>query len=214
MAIASTAYPNTLNAPNYPVLGPTYPIAEPDAIAMIERRVDAKRASGELAALERTAITRARRSIDAPRVARELPEADRPRRHRIHPSVVTNEAIRDELGAVLVPAGTVINPLEHRPLSRALIFFDGRRKGQVEAVRDALARSGAAFKPVLVAGNPIALTRAFKRAVYFDQNGTLVRRFAIESLPAIVRAVDRELVIESMPPALLQQALVKSAGPR
>jgi conjugal transfer pilus assembly protein TraW len=55
-------------------------------------------------------------------------------------------------------------------------------------------------KPILVAGEPLALTRQWKRQVYFDQSGHLVTRFGIKQVPALVSQVvaQRRLRIDEM----------------
>jgi conjugal transfer pilus assembly protein TraW len=41
-------------------------------------------------------------------------------------------------------------------------------------------------KPILVGGEPLTLMREWKREVFYDQGGTLSKRFSITQSPAIV----------------------------
>jgi len=54
-------------------------------------------------------------------------------------------------------------------------------------------------KLILVKGAPLDLMRARQRRFYFDQGGTLVKRFGIRAVPAIVEQQGRILLVREVP---------------
>jgi len=89
-------------------------------------------------------------------------------------------------GELIARAGDIVNPLDYVPLSNHLLFFDQRDAAQVRKAAAILKHYDGKVKPILVAGEPLKLTRQWKQQVYFDQGGYLVRRFGIRQVPALV----------------------------
>ena len=81
------------------------------------------------------------------------------------------------------------------PLTRGLLFIDGRREAEVAW---ALAHEGPA-KIVLLAGRPLALARAHGRPFFFDQGGRLAARFGLRFTPALVERDGARLRITEIP---------------
>ncbi|MDN7466304.1 type-F conjugative transfer system protein TraW, partial [Burkholderia gladioli] len=112
------------------VVGPTYPTAEHDAIAMLKHRLLEMQANGGLAAIEARARQRALRDIkDLPAVP-GLTTVTEYASRLIDPTVTYAKPITNDEGAVIVPAGTRINPLDVVTLHERLVFFDGRDPAQ------------------------------------------------------------------------------------
>ena len=91
-------------------------------------------------------------------------------------------------------AGTRIEPLAHRPMTRTLLFIDGTR---AEEVRWALAQV-APTRIVLLSGRPLDLARAHARVFYYDQGGTLATRFGLKATPARIRQEGLKLRIDEL----------------
>ena len=108
--------------------------------------------------------------------------------------------IRDNTGQLLFAKGTQVNPLEVVSLSKRLVFFDGGDARQVAFAKQTLSSAGAGTKPILVGGQPLKLMRSWKRPVYFDQGGTLVKRLGIQQVPAIVSQDGKRLRIDEVRP--------------
>lgn len=180
--------------------GPLHPIAEPDLLVEITQTLQAKQASGEIARLQAQAQQRALASIQNPPAVTGLRRTTQPRSYLYDPSIRFDDAVLDASGRVIVAAGTVANPLSVVQWRRELLLFDGRDAAQVDMAHARLALLGDALKPVLVAGSPVDLMRAWKRPVYFDQGGTLVRKFGISQVPARVRQDGLQLRIEEFKP--------------
>lgn len=181
-------------------IGPVYPIAEPDLLDEIQAKLRAKEAAGELAAIERQAKARMLAHIETPEPVQGLRRAQVARSFYFDPSVRFDESIVDDKGRVVIPAGTLANPLDVVTLGSTWLFFDGRDPQQVAMVKAELDASRQPVKPILVAGSPAALTREWKRPVFFDQAGRLVQKFGIEAVPARLRQDGKQLLIEEYPP--------------
>ena len=177
------------------VRGETWPIAEPDLLEQIETRLAALELSGETARFEREAVARARAHVEAPpRVAGVVP-ATEPRSWLFDPSIVVERDVAAPDGTVIAAAGTRVNPLLARPLSRDVLFVDGARAVEVAW---ALAHPRPA-RIVLVGGRPLALSRAHGRSFFFDQGGALTARLGIAATPARAFQEGAALRIEETP---------------
>lgn len=181
------------------VIGPVYPVEEPDMLRAIEARLREKARTGELARLEREGIARAERSLRTPQPVEGLRRATTARVAYLDPSVRFARAVQGPDGASVVPAGSRINPLEHVTLSNALLFFDARDRDQVRHAATLLAERAGRVKPILVGGSYVELTRAWRTRVYYDQGGVLVRRLGIRQVPALVTQEGKRLRIEETP---------------
>lgn len=167
-------------------LGPTYPIQERDMIEAIKARLESLKRSGRLGELEKEAIARSRRSVEQPRAVAGLTATRMPRTFYFDPSMRVPRDVVTPTGQVLARAGDRINPLDHIQLSNHLVFFDQRDPRQVAKASALIGQYKGAVKPILVGGEPFKLMKAWKRQVFFDQGGTLVRRFGIRQVPALV----------------------------
>lgn len=177
------------------VRGETWPIAEPDLLEQIATRLAALELSGATARFEREAVARARAHVEAPpRVAGVVP-ATEPRSWLFDPSIVVERDVATPDGTVVAAAGTRVNPLLARPLSRDVLFVDGARTVEVAW---ALAHPRPA-RIVLVGGRPLALSRAHGRSFFFDQGGALTARLGIAATPARAFQEGAALRIEETP---------------
>ena len=141
------------------VRGALWPIEEPDLLLEIETRLEAMKASGELARMRREALARARERVEAPgRVSGVVPA--RVRRTRLFdPSVRVERDVFAHDGNLIAARGARLNPLDTHPLTRDLLFIDGTRPVEVAW---ALSRERPSVI-VLLAGRPLDLTRAHGR---------------------------------------------------
>ena len=177
------------------VRGETWSIAEPDLLDVIEARLVDLEQSGALAAIEGEARERARARIEKPPAVAWIAPATERRTFLVDPSVVIERDVRLPDGTLLAAAGTRLNPLERVPLSRELLFIDGRRD---EEVSWALAHS-ATSRIVLLAGRPLALSRRHGRPFFFDQGGRFADRFHLHATPVRVRQEGLKLRLTEVP---------------
>jgi conjugal transfer pilus assembly protein TraW len=181
-------------------LGPTYDIAEPDMLEQMMRRLRNMERSGELQKRMEEGKAQALRSLQNPRPVPGLGRASVERSYLVDPSVSTDRDIRTPDGTLIAKAGTKVNPLEFVSMSRWLVFFDARDKRQVALAESLGKRYDWNIKPILVAGAPLDLGRAWKRQVYFDQGGYLVSRLGIQNVPALVTQDGAMLRIQELRP--------------
>jgi len=198
MALWTLAGPAT--AADLGVIGPVHPIAEPDMVQEIKARIQAKKDSGELEAIDAEAKRRIFSRMENPVPVTGLIRTTAARSYYFDTSVRFDEAVVDHQGRVLIPAGTVANPLSVAPMPSTLLFFDARDPSQVVRAKAELDAAKGSIKPILVGGSPIALMKQWQRQVFFDQGGVLIRRFGILSVPARVRQEGQLLLVQEFPP--------------
>jgi conjugal transfer pilus assembly protein TraW len=189
----------SLRAEDLGQIGPVHPIIERNAIEVLQQKMKRLQASGKIAKLQSEARQRAEFAAKNPTPVNGLVVVQKESERLIDPTVTYNDAIRGDQGEIIVPAGTRINPLQYQAFSKRIVFFDGRDLQQAEAVRKMVATYGAKIKPVLVAGNWFDLAKAWKTQVYFDQHGTLVKRWGIRAVPSVVEQRGQFLVIKEIP---------------
>ena len=167
-------------------IGPTYPIAEPNLLDDLQRRLRAKQASGELDTLIAQARDRGEARVREPPAVVGLVTTRTPRTFYFDPTFTLDRNVLDAQGRVLFAAGTRKNPLDVVSLSSHLLFFDGRDPRQRDQAWRLIAHYGGRVKPILVAGSYLDLMQAWRLPVYFDQLGRLTHRFGITQVPALV----------------------------
>ncbi len=191
--LAATA--PSASAKDLGVRGATWPVAEPDLLVEIETRLVELQRSGELARLEDEARTRARRSLEEPEPVPGIAPARKRRSRLFDPSLTVAQDIRAPDGALITAAGTRVNPLERLPLTRDLIFVDGRRGVEIAW---AFAHDRSA-KIVLLAGRPLDLMRRHRRPFFFDTGGRLAARFGIAATPTLLEQNGAMLRLTEIP---------------
>lgn len=179
-------------------IGPTYEIGEPHLLAFIERRLREKERSGELQRLAEAARARGIDTVRQPPPVEGLRTTERPRTFYVDPSFTLDRNITDPQGRLMFAVGTRKNPLEVVSLSRHLLFFDARDPRQVKHARELSGRYAGRIKPILTGGSYLDLMKAWRVPVYYDQSGTLTRRFGIRQVPALVSQDGLRLRIDEL----------------
>ncbi len=179
-------------------IGPTYEIAEPHLLAFIEQRLREKERNGELQRLAEAARARGIDTVRQPPPVEGVRTTERPRTFYVDPSFTLDRNITDPQGRLMFAAGTRKNPLEVVSLSRHLLFFDARDPRQVKHARELSGRYAGRIKPILTGGSYLDLMKAWRVPVYYDQAGTLTRRFGIRQVPALVSQDGLRLRIDEL----------------
>ena len=200
VALSLAAISAPLSAKDLGVRGATWAIAEPDLLARIEARLAEMERSGALARFEAEARERARELLEEPAPVPGIAPAVEARSRTFDPSIEVARDIRADDGTLIAAAGTRIDPFAHVPLTRDLLFIDGRREAEVAW---ALAHDRPA-KIVLLAGRPLDLARRHGRMFHFDQGGRLAGRLGLRATPSLVvrddtRAGGADLRIDEIP---------------
>jgi len=194
MGLALLSMVGISSAVDLGVVGRTYGIAEKDFVEQILDTLRRKQKSGELDKLKEEYKTKMTSAIQNPR-ALGLPKTVKPRVHYYDPTTTFPDTISDPNGNVIVAAGTTVNPFDTITLHTEMLFFDASDKQQVEFARRYVDSKPGGVKPILVGGSYLDLMKKWKRHVYYDQRGTLVARFSIQQVPAIVAQDGKRLRI-------------------
>ncbi|MBF0206929.1 MAG: type-F conjugative transfer system protein TraW [Oligoflexia bacterium] len=179
------------------VIGKTYQIEEEDLVVVMQRKIMEKQKSGELEKEMMAFKDRSEKLIRRPLGIK----MNRAKEYKIKSITILyklSEDISDASGKILYKAGTEVNPLKIKKLSKALCFFDGDDQKQVEWVNKTCAENKL-NKLIMTSGDFLDLSNKYQRRFYFDQRGALVARLGIESLPAVVRQQGEMLYVEEFP---------------
>lgn len=182
------------------IVGPTYDIAEPDLLEVIQSRLYQMEESGELAKKQGEYQGRVVGAIEKPKPAPGLKATATKRTFYYDPTMILDHDIRGDDGSILFARGLKVNPLDHVSLREELIFFDGRDRRQVSFAQRILRNLKGAAKPIMVAGEPLNLMRDWKHRVFYDQGGALVRRLGIRQVPAVVSQDGKRLRVDEVRP--------------
>jgi len=187
-----------LHAADLGVLGPTYPIAERNLLDEIMANLREKERTGEIMRWQEKKKTAANEAVVNPKPVPGLSRAASARTYYYDPTLVLDRNITDERGLILFPAGTRKNPLEVVTLSKHLLFFDARDSQQVAKAQELTDFYQGKVKPILVGGSYMNLMKTWGRPVYYDQQGTLVKKLGITKVPAIVSQEGTRLRIDEL----------------
>ena len=194
--LAGTGLPTL--ATDLGTLGPTYEIAEPHLLRMIEERLRDKERSGELARIEQEARARGTDIVRNPVPVASVRTTATPRTFYFNPTYTLDRNLLGAQGELLFAAGTKANPLDIVSLSRHLLFFDARDSRQVRRARELMTHYQGKVKPILTGGSYLDLMKSWRVPVYYDQQGMLTRRLGITLVPALVSQEGKRLRIDEM----------------
>lgn len=182
------------------VVGPTYDIAEPDLLEVIQSSLYQMEKSGELEKKQGEYRDRVIGAVEKPKPVSGIKATVVKRTFYHVPTMIMDHDIRGVDGAILFARGLKVNPLDHVSLRDELIFFDGRDRRQVSFVKQTMRKLKGAAKPIMVAGEPLNLMRNWKHRVFYDQGGALVRRLGIRQVPAVVTQDGKRLRVDEVLP--------------
>jgi len=177
--------------------GNTWNIQEQDAVDMIKGRLTQMKKSGQLQRFEDQYRQKQISAIENPAPIPGITTATTPKVWTFDPTYTFQDTVKDNLGNVLVPAGTKIDPLDYTTLSKSILFIDGRDPKQVAYAKHDI-DDHPRDKVVLVAGSFLKLTRAWHRPVYFDQRGALTTHFGIKRVPSVLSQKGRLVQVEEL----------------
>jgi conjugal transfer pilus assembly protein TraW len=196
--LALLAAPVIALAQDLGVVGPVYPIAEPNLLEAILAKLREAEASGALSKLQQEARSRAKRMVEHPPALTTVTKTTRPRSFYYDPTITIPYPVTDAEGAVIVSPGTQVNPLDTVSLSKHLLFFDARDAEQLTRARQLLERYEGKVKLILTGGSHLDLARKWKLPIYYDQQGTLTDKLRIRQVPALVSQDGRRLRIDEI----------------
>ena len=109
---------------NLGVHGHTFEIAEPDLLKQIT--------DGAKQLDQQQLIAKTRDSISRPQPVVGITKATENRVFYYDPSIIVPLDLKDHTGRIFHKAGTKINPLSYRSLSKFIIFVDGDDEAQIK----------------------------------------------------------------------------------
>ena len=184
-----------LGAKDLGVEGDLWPVQEQSMLSMIHQRLKNMAVSGELADMQSQFKERVVQNTLRPVPVAGLKTDTQSHTHRVDPSVSVAADMADQDGRLFAHKGQRINPLETVSLPGPLYFLDADDKRQTDWLKQQPVELNR--KVILVKGNIREATQALNTRIYFDQDGTLSRRFGLTWIPAVVRQDGNTLVVSS-----------------
>lgn len=188
IGVSLLCYP--LEGKDFGIQGELFPIWEENLAQFFKRTLAQKFSSGVFRQLLDDLESNAKHPAPI-----ALLESKVRRPYLFDPSYTVKESIRDLKGSVLIPQGTIINPLKKVQLSSGLLFLDGDNPAHILWAR----KQAGEFKWILIQGDPYELESQEKRPIYFDQKGALTSKLSLKAVPARVIQEGERLKIEEIP---------------
>jgi len=182
------------------VSGTTWPIAEEDLLAFIEKRIRQMQQNGEMQIVQARFQNAVRKKADRPQPVAGMQRTTVAKTHLYDPSVLVPVDLKDLQGNVFATAGTRVNPLKWIRPKTMLVFYDADDSRQAAWAANIVSLNSDRVKPVLVKGSVAKQSKRLHIPVYFDQAGKLTGRFNIQQVPAIVCAEGTHLRIDEVLP--------------
>lgn len=198
MSFLGMVFAFTASAKDLGTLGKMYQIGEQDFLEYIQNKLQIMKASGKLAALQKSMKKRAVKTIMHPESVKGLKTATENKTYYYDTSITVSRDIRDFQGRLIQAKGTHINPLDSVSMNSILVFVKGDDPAQMAWVLRLKKSSKLRVKIVLVSGPVIDLMRRYKTRLFFDQKGKLTQRFGITQVPAKVYQEGKRLRIDEV----------------
>ncbi len=174
--------------------GAVFPVEEENLLAHIQGKLQALISSSQLESHQKILTNKTKKYLSFPPKGSAVGHTQVPRVYAYDPTFIVTQDLKDHKGVVFYKKGTLVNPLQHRPLSKPLLFIDGDKKTHVRWVIERL-KAYPNAKVILVDGKPFELMKHLDRPVFFDQGGFLIRKLSIQQVPACVRQEEQHLLI-------------------
>ena len=192
-SLASGVASSVVMARDYGQHGTVFAVLEPDMLSAIEAKLRAAEASGKIASMNKDLARRTTALVKRPPPVAGLVTAAKTRSWTYDPTITIGDDIRDHKGALIIPRGRRINPLDTVGLRQSLVFLDGDNPTQVAWALASTTQLNA--KLILTGGSPFDRMKAAQRRFYFDQGGQLVGKFGIHAMPAVVEQQGKVLKV-------------------
>ena len=181
------------------VYGELFPIQEKSLLEVIQTKLQALKESGSLEAHQKAIAATTKDKMMHPEPVAGLHKTTEPRSFTYDPSITVPYDLKDHQGTVFHHKGTKVNPLDTHDFT-PFLFVDGDDHDQVAwaSKEHQLARNNHKPKIILVKGAPFDLSNKLNLPVYFDQSGSLVKKFGIGQVPSRVSQQGKLLLVEEL----------------
>ena len=181
---------SSLSAKDFGTYGHVFEVKEEDLLVWLKNRAKSLSAD-ELRDMQASIINHYGKTFKEP-APLSLSTANVYRAFYLDPVICADRDIKNHEGAVVVRKGSFFNPLAQIKSLAALLFFDATDERQLTWAR----QQNNSGKWVLTKGKPLELELMEKKPIFFDQQGCLTKKFAIEHLPAKVSQDGLKLKVE------------------
>lgn len=183
-----------IHAKSFGVIGEVFPVAEKSFLKLIEERLSALQASGELEEMNQRWIQTAAEHANRPS-ALNLPRTNHSITHHYVPEITLSQDIRDERSRVLYVRGAHVNALSQLPSYQPCwLFFNADDEAQMNWAQ--LQKTSCPNPKLILTGGAInTAEKKLHSVIYFDQVGKITRQLHIAHVPAIVTRKGNRLVI-------------------
>lgn len=162
-------------------IGPVRGIAEPDVLALIQKRIAETDWNAQVEKAKEGLLTKARSG-------RELPRARKSESYLVDLTIVMNQSLAGTTGETFVERGETINPFDYVSTQKRFVFFDANDEEQVQ---QAIRWKGEHRYTVMISTIPprnsdqrLDVISRLGQPV-FEMNELLASRFKIRAVPAI-----------------------------
>jgi conjugal transfer pilus assembly protein TraW len=164
-------------------LGNTFLVQEQSILDLIQERL---RTQFDVKKWQQEFVENSNKYINRP-TPTILPPATEHRVYYFDPSMTLQKDYMDDKGNIFARKGQTINPLNIITLPYKMIFIDGDNQLQLNyAINKYKENPKQPPKIILANGSPMELMKQLKIRLYFDQKSTMINKFHITHLPAIV----------------------------
>lgn len=175
--------------------GRVWEIKEKDIVSYIKSQITEEKAQK----IQKDFISKSKQHINRPKPVSGITKTIEAKIHYYNPEITLTKDILDQTGKVLYSKGTKVNPLNHQPFTRQLLFIDGDDIKQVMFAVLKNKKIGGDLKIILTNGSPIELMRKNKTIrFYFDQEGYLTKTFGIKTVPTLVKKDGNLMRVEAI----------------
>lgn len=182
------------NAESLGTYGRAYPIKERDAIEAMKDAVRQKLANGGKEQMIKGAQDRYLASLNNVTTPPGIQAARTNATRLVDLTETVPETITDGRGNVVAAAGTKINPLAIKPLTKKVFFIDARDQRQLDLVKQ---HASGNDKVILLGGSVFKANKYLKRMVYLDIPG-LHKRMQVRKLPSVISQQGQLLKVQEI----------------
>lgn len=197
LGLACVTTPHLVHSEDLGRYGNLWDIEEQDGVEQMLDKLRQMEKDGRLDTLQEKYKQDFINRMENPAPIAGLSNATEARTYKVDPSIVVEEPILNDKGAIIVPPGTRINPLDYTSWSKSVVLIDARVPEQVDFVKNRLAEHPN-DKIILVGGSYLKLMRELHVRVYYDLNGAFTTRFGLTKVPAVVSQTGKTLLVQEI----------------
>lgn len=167
--------------------GDTWDIREHDLITVLKKNLEQHFAGKSQAQIEQEMQKKAEDQAMRPPPVEGITTGHETRSRLFDPSFTVQRDIADQNGVVFAHKGQKVNPFDVIPVfDETLYFIDADNDRQIAWMKQQV-RHTTSSRIILVNGNVRDGAQALGSRVYFDQTGSITKKFGITQVPAEVK---------------------------